>query len=423
MPDTSRRAFLAATMTAASATRVLGANDRVRLGVIGCGGRGTLLMNWAKAVDGFQFVAVCDAWDQRRDKAAEFTGATEKYGDYRRLLDRKDIDAVIVATWDNTHSQIAVDACKAGKDIYVEKPMTSVAEQGLPLVRAVREYRRVLQVGMQQRSMANFIEAKQRFVDSGKLGDVHMVRTVWNSNAGYLTPVPAGMEKKPEGLDWNACLGSLPKMAWDPQRYFNRFAYWDLSTGGQTGGLFVHMVDVVHWYLGLKRAQAAVAAGGIYRYKDGRDTPDNITMSVEYPQGLVVSFEATLTTWLDKQVEKLPEAEAWKKYSSIRKRTRTEIWRRVAEADIVFHGTGGRLSIFRHGYVFTPEDNGAEISESTGGGSPEAAHMRNWLDCLRSRKDPSACVEDGHYSSMACHLGNLAYQQKARVEWRSAWDV
>jgi len=423
MSETSRRGFLAGAVTAASAARVAGANDRIRLGAIGGGNRGRYLMGLAKANPDVQFVATCDAWDQRAAAAAEFTGAPEKYADYRRLLERPDIDGVILATWDNTHSQIAIDACKAGKDVYVEKPMTSEPEQGKPLVKAVRQHKRVLQVGMQQRSMANFIEAKQRFVDTGKLGEVHMVRTLWNSNSGYLYPYPAGMEKKPEGLDWNACLGPLPKIPWDPKRYFNRFAYWDLSTGGQTGGLFVHMVDVVHWYLGLTRAQAAVAAGGIYQYNDGRDTPDNVNLLVEYPQRLVVSFEATLSTWLDKQVESPVQSEMGVKNSAIKKRTPPDIWRKLNEADIVFHGTGGRLSIFRSGYVFTPVDDGNQLSEATGAGAPEAPHIRNWLDCIKSRKDPNAAVEDGHYSAMACHIGNIAYQQRRRIEWRPEWDL
>jgi predicted dehydrogenase len=216
---------------------------------------------------------------------------------------------------------------------------------------------------------------------------------------------------------------TLPKIPWDPKRYFNRFAYWDLSTGGQTGGLFVHMVDVVHWYLGLQRAQAAVAAGGIYQYKDGRDTPDNINLLVEYPKGLVVSFEATLSTWIDKQVDGLSQAQMGEKTSAIRKRTSPAIWRRMNEADIVFHGTGGRLSIFRSGYVFTPWEEGAELGEAVGGGAAENSHMRNWLDSVRTRKDPNATVEDGHYSSMACHIGNIAYQTRRRVEWRPEWDV
>jgi predicted dehydrogenase len=379
--------------TAASTLRIQGANDRIRLGLIGAGDRGNLLRRWATEAGGIEWNGVCDAWDVRRDQtAAAMGGNVEKYSDYRRVLDRKDIDAVIVATWDHMHAQITVDACKAGKDAYVEKPMTSLPMQGHEMVRAVRAGKRIVQVGVQQRSMPHFIEARQRFFDSGMIGKVDMVRTIWNANGGYLTPVPAGMDSKPEGLDWNTCLGWLPKIAWDPKRYFNRFAYWDFSTGGQTGGLFVHMIDVVHWYLGLTKPLSAVALGGIYKYKDGRDTADNINAVLDYPQEVNVTFEASITDMVAKE-----------------------------SADIVFMGPGGRLHIFRSGYRFIPRDRSAP--EIRGTGAPEAAHMKNWLDCVRSRKEPNATVVDGHYGAMACHILNMAYKDKQRVVWKPEWDV
>jgi predicted dehydrogenase len=385
---------MAAGIAAASFSRVSGANDRVRLGIIGTGGRGSYLMTEANKCANIQWVALCDAWDVRREEAARLAGgAVEKYGDYRRLLDRNDIDAVIVATWDHLHAQITADACRAGKDVYVEKPMTSLPEQGHAVVRTVRETRRVVQVGVQQRSTAHFQEAKQRFVDSGLLGRVHMVRTVWNANGGYLTPVPPGMETKPAGLDWDACLGWLPKIPWDPKRYFNRFAYWDFSSGGQTGGLFVHMADVVYWYLNLRKPTSAVAQGGIYQYDDGRDTPDNINLILDYPESLNMTFEATLTDMIPKDA-----------------------------ADIVFMGTGGRLSIFRHRYHFIPAGSKSPADEIVVQGVHDR-HMQNWIDCVRSRKEPNANVVDGHYGAMACHIGNIAYREKRRVAWKPEWDV
>jgi len=395
----SRRSFLASTVaasvTAASALRVLGANDRIRLGIIGTGSRGTYLMKRANEIGGIEWVAVCDCWDVRRDQGAEAAGAAvAKEADYRKLLDRKDIDGVFVATTDHWHSRMTADACRSGKDVYVEKPMTSLPMQGHDVVKAVRETNRIVQVGVQQRSMANFIEAKQRIFDSGLIGKVHMVRTIWNANGGYLTPVPSGMERKPAGLDWDAYLGWLPKIPWDPKRYFNRFAYWDISTGGQTGGLFVHMVDVVHWFLDIQKPTSAVALGGIYQYDDGRDTADNINLILEYPQRLTVTFEASLTDMIPQN-----------------------------SADIVFLGTGGRLSIFRSGFKFLPSKENQPAGEITGGRAAEATHIGNWLECLRSRKQPNADAVSGHYSAMACHVGNIAYQKKARVQWRKEWDL
>jgi len=390
----SRRSFMVGAATAAAALRVMGANDRLRLGIIGSGQRGTYLMKRANEVGNFDWVAVSDIWDLRRDQGEDTAGRkVDKYADYRQLLDRKDIDGVIVATFDHVHSQITIDACQAGKDVYVEKPMTSLPEQGPKVVKAVRETNRIVQVGTQQRSTPHFLEAKQKFFDTGLIGKVNMVRTIWNANGGYLTPVPKGFEQKPAGLDWDACLAWLPKIPWDAKRYFNRFAYWDFSTGGQTGGLFVHMVDVVHWFLNIERPLSAVAMGGIYLYDDGRDTADNINFALEYPEKLNVTFEATLTDMIP-----------------------------TGAADIVFMGTGGRLNIFRYGYRFIPSKENAQLGEISRGPTNDN-HMGNWLECMRTRQQPNADVVQGHYSAVACHIGNIAYQQKSRALWRKEWEV
>lgn len=393
MSAITRRTLIGGGVGAASASRVIGSNDRVRLGIVGAGGRGTYLMKRATQCANTQWVAVCDAWDQRRDKAAALAGSgVTAYNDYRKLLERPDIDGVIVATWDNTHAQIAGDACRAGKDVYVEKPMTSVAEQGPPFVRLVRETKRIVQVGVQQRSTPHFAAAKRMFFDEGRLGEVHMVRTVWNSNNGYRVNPPPGMEKKPPGLDWDACRGPLPKIPWDARRYFNHFSYIDQCCG-QTGGLFVHMIDVVQWYLGITKPSAVVSLGGLWEFRDGRDAPDNVNLIAQYPEGVNVSFEASVTD-----------------------RTRAE------SEDIVFLGSKGRLHIFRWGWRFLPAGNAPASAAETGKPS-EDDHMGNWLECIRSRRDPNATVEQGHYGAMACHLGNLAWTEGRVITWRPEWNL
>lgn len=395
----SRRTFIAGSAgvtmaTAASRSRILGANDRIRLGVIGSGSRVQSLSGQLNRVGGSEWVAVCDIWAQRCLQWENRVGAkVDKYSDHRKLLERNDIDAVLIGTFDHVHAPITIDACRAGKDVYVEKPMTSVPEQGPEVVKVVRDTQRVVQVGMQQRSIPYFVEAKQRFIDTGQIGDVHMVRTIWNKNAGYTVKVPPGMEQKPDDLDWEACLGWLPQIPWDPKRYFNRFAYWDFSTGGMTGGLFVHMVDVAHWYLGIQKPAYANGLGGIFHFDDGRDTTDNINLTLQYPEDINITFEATITDFAGREV-----------------------------TDIVFMGTGGRLSIFRTGYTFLSAGGDEEISHHGPYGNSEQ-HLANWLDCIRSRKDPNATAVDGHYSSMACHVGNLAYKEKRTVQWQSSWDV
>ena len=415
--------------TAASASRVLGANDRIRLGAIGTGGRGRAVMEHANRAGKTEWVALCDAWDERLRQGKAVTGGKgETYSDYRALLDRKDIDGVIVAPPDHWHSRMTVDACLAGKDVYVEKPMTSLPMQGHEVVAAQRRTGRVVQVGVQQRSMPHFIEAKERFFDSGAIGHVGMVRTVWNGNIGYNTPVPPGMDKKPAGLDWDAVLGWLPKIPWDPKRYFNRFAYWDFSSGGQTGGLFVHMVDVVHWFLGLKNPLSAVAIGGIYEFDDGRDTPDNINLILEYPGRVNVSFEASLSTYANRFVtsQQGSRQDVFEQFADVLRDP--EVRKSSMEADIVFLGTGGRLSIFRHGYEFAPspkDGRPAKVAASakTADYLSDTWHMENWLDCIRSRRTPNADVVAGHYSSMACHIGNMAYKEGRKMLWNNAWDV
>ena len=393
MTQSSRRSFLAGAAAAAGAGRVLGANDRVRVAIIGAGGRGSYLMGQVNKCPNTQWVAVCDAWDLRRDQAAQLSGAqVEKYADYRGMLERQDIDGVIIATWDVNHAQIAIDACRAGKDVYVEKPMTSQPEQGPPLVKTVAETKRVVQVGPQQRSTPHFLEARQRFFESGAIGEVHLVRTVWNNNDGYRRKPPAGMEKKPEGLNWEACLGALPKMPWDPWRFFNHFSYLELCCG-QTGGLFVHMLDVVQWYLGITKPAAVVSLGGIYEFHDGRTAPDNVNAIAQYPENVLVSFESSSTDRVGPQSE-----------------------------DIVFLGSRGRLHIFRYGYRFLPagSKNPADIITSP---STADAHMQNWIDCIRSRKTPNATVEQGHYGAVTCHMANMAWQKNQTVTWQNEWNI
>ena len=241
---------------------------------------------------------------------------------------------------------------------------------------------------------AHFAEAKQKYFDTGVIGKVNMVRTIWNGNSGYLTPVPPGMEQKPAGLDWDACLAWLPKIPWDPKRYFNRFAYWDFSTGGQTGGLFVHMVDVVHWFMNLTHPLAAVAGGGIYLYDDGRDTPDNVNFIVEYPEKLNVTFEATITDMISRE-----------------------------DADIVFMGTGGRLSIFRYGYHFIPSKQNTQAAGGHRARRERHAHeqlagLHAQPQAAQRRRGARTLFGDG-----LPHRQHRLPTDKARVTWQKEWEV
>ncbi|MBL8174937.1 MAG: Gfo/Idh/MocA family oxidoreductase [Bryobacterales bacterium] len=390
----SRRGFVTAA-TALSTSRVHGANDRIRLGIVGAGNRGRYLMNLANQAGNIQWVAICDAYDEQAARSAKVAGVdVERTNGYRRLLDRKDIDAVIVATWDNTHCEIATAALQAGKDLYIEKPMTLHPMEGHTIVKAARDNKRILQTGTQQRSYPHFIEAKERFIDTGRIGRITMVRSIWNGNLAYRNaPPPKGMETKPAGLDWEACQRNASRQyLWQPKRYFNHYVYWDYSTNAQMGGLFVHMVDVVHWFCKVTAPLAADCFGGISLAQEDRDTADNINAILEYPGKLFVTFEANVTDVIQRE-----------------------------NADIVFMGTGGRLNIFRYGYKFYPsETRGKDV---IAGGTTPDLHVANWLECVRTRKK-AACDElAGHYSAMACHICNIAYLERRRVQWRKEWDI
>lgn len=217
------------------------------------------------------------------------------------------------------------------------------------------------------------------------------MRTWWIANRGYLRTPPPSFKHDPDELDWNRFLGNAPKRPFDAQRYFGWYSYADYSTG-QPGGVMVHTADVVHWYLGLTKPAAVVASGGIYQYPDSRDTPDTISLLAEYPRDKVVmTFDAT--------------------QSSPRNLV-----------DVEFHGSGGVLNIFRRKYVFRPKSPNAPPIE-VAGRPCDPPHMRQFLDAIRSRKQPNADVVYSHYLAAICHMGNMAYEKGKRITWNPKWDV
>lgn len=396
--DNSRRKFIRTgaagmAMTAASWNRVSGANDRLRLGVIGTGNRGSDVMSWFLKEPDVDVTAVCDCYDKALANAVKATeGKAKTYTDYRALLASKDVDAVLIATPDQWHKQMAVDACNAGKDVYVEKPLTFAIEEGHEIIRAVKANRTVLQVGLQQRSGIHYAEAKRQYVDTGKLGKIALVRTWWHGNAYHLRK--PNFTEQPAGLDWKAFLGPVKFRPFDAHQFYNWRAYLDFG-GGQITDLFTHWIDVVHWFVGEDLPVAANAAGGVYAYNDGRTAPDTITLEVEYPSKWVATFEATL----------VPGGRG---------------------AAIEFMGTEGRLLIDRSGYTYQ-----AKAERRQAPPEPvvvkneiplEKLHVRNFVDSVKSRKLPNSDVVSGHRSALASHLGKMAYLQKRRVAFVPATE-
>ena len=321
LSDSARVAAGAGVMlNAASWNNVMGANDRIRLGVIGSGDRAQQVLSHLIKEPEIDVIAICDVYEKNALKAKEQTGGKATItGDHNALLANKDVDAVLIATPDHWHASIAVDSCNAGKDVYVEKPLTWAWQEGRKVIEAVKANKRVLQVGLQQRSGTHYAQAKAEFVDSGKLGKISYVRTYWHGN-GYHLRKP-NFTEQPAGLDWKRWVGQAKPRPFNAHQFYNWRAYLDFG-GGQITDLFTHWIDVVHWYMGEELPIAASAAGGVYNYKDGRDAPDTISILLEYPKQWTATFEATL----------VPGARG---------------------AAIEFMGVGGSLYIDRAGYKFT----------------------------------------------------------------------
>ncbi len=375
----------AATFTAASYSRILGANDKIQLGLIGAGGRGTYVCKVFNDSKQVTVGAVAEVWGDRLDKTLTAYPGARGFTEHRKLLEMKSLDAVLIATPDHWHAGCAIDALNAGKDVYVEKPLTLKMEEGPLIVKAARVNERVCQVGMQQRSGSHYLQAKKDYIDSGKLGKITLARTWWHGNGAHLQKAPAALATKPSNLDWARFLGPVKWRDYDPQQYYNFRAFLDFG-GGQVTDLFTHWIDVVHMFMEQDDPISAVAAGGVYHYNDGRTAPDTIHVLLEYPKKWTATFEATLAPG-------------------------------IKGAAVEICGTDGRLYITRSESQFWPNERNAQpvVVKSTVDQTVE--HVQNFLDCMRSRKRPNGDVYIGHRSAQASHLGNVAYVQQRRLKF------
>jgi predicted dehydrogenase len=381
-----RRDFVraaAVSMTAGSYSRVLGANDRVQLGLIGCGGRGRGVMGTFVKTEQVNVAAVCDVYGERIDRAKQIAAEAKSFGDHRKLLEMKQLDAVLIATPDHWHALTAIDALNAGKDVYCEKPLTLRIEEGPPIVKAARVNNRICQVGMQQRSGSHYIQARDEYVKKGRLGKITLARTWWHGNGAHLMKSP--VTERPSNLDWARYLGPVKWREWDPPQYFNFRAYLDFG-GGQITDLFTHWIDVVHMFMEQDNPTSAVASGGVYHYKDGRTAPDTICVFLEYPANWTATFEATLAPG-------------------------------ITGAGVEMCGTEGKLFITRGQFEFTPAGRGAKPTVVKSPKEQTIEHVENFLDCCRTRKLPNGDVYIGHRSAQASHLGNIAYVEKRRIKF------
>lgn len=380
---TNRREFIksAALATAASYGRILGANDRVRVAGLGTGGRCQYLLSLLNKVGGNQITAVCDVYEPHMQEAKEkLAPEAREFSDYRKVLELSDIDAVVIGAPDHWHVPMATDAVRAGKDVYVEKPVTHRIEEGEPLIKAVEETNRVLQTGMQQRSWAHFKQARD-IISGGGLGQVTIIRTYWYQNhlLGRAHPEPVDSSK----LDWKAFLGSAPDQPFDAERYRNWRWFYDFG-GGSLTDLFLHWVDVAHWCMGSDTPIDAQAMGGNYLIPQWQ-WPDTVNAAFHYPGNFLVNFDCSLMGFLE-------------------------------GGGLVFHGTKALMRLHRGGFDVYPEQakytelpdlqDVAQQVKSTHDGTID--HVQNFLDCIRSRNTPNAPAAVGVAAARAGHLGNLA---------------
>jgi predicted dehydrogenase len=383
---TRRNLFQLGAVSALSYSRILGANDRIQLGLIGCGGRGIGVMRtFMRPENNVAVTAVCDVWSERIDAARNRATEAKSYKVHKEVLAAKDVDSVMIATPDHWHAGVAIDALNAGKDVYVEKPLTLKIEEGPEIVKAARVNERVCQVGMQQRSGPHYIRAKEEYIKAGKLGKITLARTWWHGNGAHLMKAPERVAKQPSNLDWARFLGPVKWREWDPQQYWNFRAYLDFG-GGQVTDLFTHWIDVVHMFMEQDNPIAAVASGGVYHYKDGRTAPDTINVLLEYPQQWTATFEATLAPGI------------------------------VGEG-VEICGTEGKLFIDRRKFEFLPKGRGATPTIVQSEHDQTIDHVANFLNCCKTRKRPNGDVYIGHRSAQASHLGNIAYLQKRRLKF------
>lgn len=386
-----------------SSAQTVGANDRIVLGFIGTGRQGQGNMKSMLKQPDANIAAICDVYAPNLAKAAAVAPNAEKYTDFRKILDRKDINAVVISTPDHWHALQTVMACQAGKDVYVEKPSSLTIEEGRKMVRAAEKYKRVVQVGTQQRSGIHFQKAVE-LVRGGRIGKVTFVRC-WN----YGNSNPEGIGNPPDtdppaDLDWDMWLGPAPKVRFNKNRFgvdetaFSHFRwFWDYA-GGMMTDWGVHWIDIVQWAMNVDHPQSVSASGGKFFIKDNRETPDTISATYEYP-GFVCTYENRMGS----------AAPIFGKGGAI-----------------AFHGTEGTLLIDRSGFEIIPEKrrindkemvDRMEAMKVANSNDHGPAHARNFLDCIKSRQKPICDMETGHRSTSTALLGNVAYRSRQRIAW------
>jgi predicted dehydrogenase len=364
--------------------RVFGANDRIVMGIIGAGGMGRGHMDNFKE-QGVEWAAVCDVYEVNRDAGLEIAGPpAQGYLDCRKLLERKDIDAVLIATPEHWHHDHLLETLRAGKDTYCEKPLSWSIEQGAEMVAEVRKTDRIVQVGMQRRSSPIVQECKQ-LIDDGALGEINLVRAEWYWDINlHLRSV---LQNK---LDWDRFVGPARKQPFDPYRFRYWRYFWDFSGGNMTDQ-GTHLIDVIQWLTNTTQPVASQCYGQVYKLQPS-ETPDTFCAIFEYPR-----FTSTWTLTYTNSFEN-----GW---------------------GLVFQGQKGTLELCEAGYRLYQEPwvgnrwtRPEPAKEKLPGGvTSTVPHIKNFLECVRSRQQPNATIELGHQAVRSLHLANFAFHKKTRA--------
>jgi predicted dehydrogenase len=397
MTDHTRRTFLkqAAMGTAAvlvyPTSTVLGANDRIRVGMIGVGDRGNDLLGQIRSVQGVELVAMADVYSRRRDEAKSKVPGIQTLDDHRRLLDMKDIDAVIVASPLHIHVRHFLDTLAAGKDLYAEKTMTWSIPEADKCLAAAKASDRVIQIGLQYQSSGALIDGKQ-WIKDGRVGKVTQVESWMSRNTPHgkgqwVRPVPSDCTA--QNVNWSAFLNGRPDRPFDPFKLINWRLFWEFS-GGNVAENMVHQIAWIMGALDLPLPSAAYMSGGVFSEKDGREVPDTIAVTLDFPKDIVVTWQSTFAN---------------KHY---------ELGDRILGSDgTLEHHFGESLQ------YWTEKTNRPDGVEARGK-SQDQDHMANWIDCVRSRAVPNAPPEIGYRSAMAVHMANLSYKNKKRLTLEEA---
>ncbi|HEY3131912.1 MAG TPA: Gfo/Idh/MocA family oxidoreductase [Acidobacteriota bacterium] len=427
-PKINRRSFLnqaamvaggAITGSALSYRRILGANDRISLGHIGVGRRGKELAGIAaqlKTAKNAEMTAVCDLWKVNREAAS--ARAQEVYGRAPRsfqymddLLSLKDVDAVLISTGDFQHAPILKLVAEAGKDAYCEKPMANVLEEAKAARDAVLQRKLIVQVGTQHRSEAYQIAARD-LIRTGALGEVSKVEIVWNYHGPRWRGRSEVNQIREQDTDWRKWLLTKPYRPFDPRMYFEFRLYKDFSSGIADQWMS-HGIDLIHYFLDDHFPKAVVAHGGVFAWKDGRENPDTFQALLEYPKGFLVSYSTSFGNDSDS-------------FTRIMGKTATLIniggegsprWEWVEEKST--HEDNPNVKRAQK-YVTLPGDDRVPPT-FIGDGDP--SHMTNWLDCLRSRKQPNATVLNGFAHSVAVIMAARAYREGKKLYWDSSTEA